>query len=89
MKIDLDDVDVLYKLDESRAISNVLSYPEACLQAYKLEPINLPEIITSPRIIVIAGMGGSGISGDIVATWLQDRIKIPIISVKDLSLIHI
>ena len=83
MKMDLDDVDVLYKLDKSRAISNVLSYPEACLQAYKLEPINLPEVITSPRIIVIAGMGGSGISGDIVATWLQDRIKIPIISVKD------
>lgn len=86
MKIDLDDVDVLYKLDESRAILNVLNYPEACLQAYKLEPINLPEVITSPRIIIIAGMGGSGISGDIVAAWLQDRIKIPIISVKDYTL---
>ncbi len=86
MKIDLDNVDILYKLDKSHAISNVLSYPEACLQAYKLEPINLPEVVTPPQTIVIAGMGGSGISGDIVATWLQDKIKIPIISVKDYTL---
>lgn len=83
MKISLDDVDTLYKLDKSHAILNVLSYPEACLQAYTLEPNILPEEEISPRTIVIAGMGGSGISGDIIATWLQNRVEIPIISVKD------
>jgi len=83
MKIDLDDVDILYRLDDAHAISNVLSYPEACLQAYKLKPTILPELTAPPRDIVIAGMGGSGMSGDIVATWLRDKVKIPITSVKD------
>ena len=38
------------------------------------------------RGVVISGMGGSGIAGDIVRDTLQDRLKIPIVVNKDLHL---
>ncbi len=86
MKINLDDIETLYKLDTGNAISNVLKYPEVCLEAYKLDPSHLPKFPVTPKTIIIAGMGGSGISGDIIATWLQNKIRIPIVSVKDYDL---
>lgn len=86
MKFDLDDTEALYKRDGASAIFNVLGYPEACLEAYELEPSHLPKLRVVPQKIIIAGMGGSGISGDIIATWLQNKVKVPIISIKDYDL---
>jgi len=86
MKINLDDIGTLYKLDTGKAVSNVLKYPEACLEAYKLDPSHIPELRATPKNIIIAGMGGSGVSGEIIATWLENKIRVPIISVKDYDL---
>lgn len=35
------------------------------------------------RNVVICGMGGSGIGGKIVAQWIQDEIKVPVVTCSD------
>lgn len=40
------------------------------------------------RQVVIAGMGGSGIGGNLVASLVQDEIKVPVLVVKNYQLPH-
>lgn len=42
--------------------------------------------IQNPSNIVICGMGGSAISGDLIAKYLTDKIKVPVIVNRDYSL---
>lgn len=47
--------------------------------------VTLPEV-KNPSNILICGMGGSAISGDLLAKYLSDKTKIPIIVNRDYSL---
>lgn len=38
------------------------------------------------RNVVICGMGGSGIGGEMVAKWLEDELTVPVVTVHDYSL---
>ncbi len=73
---------VLNSLDEIRKIdkSNMLSF---CMEASKHYGkaaqlaaqfnVDLPR----PENIIVAGMGGSGIGGELFKDWAQDRTSIP------------
>ncbi|MEE9151352.1 MAG: bifunctional phosphoglucose/phosphomannose isomerase [Thermoplasmata archaeon] len=73
----LDDLDAIKKLDAGDMLGIIRNFPEQIEEAVKIakgveiEPFK-------PHQIVIAGVGGSAIGGDILASWLFKRIKIPI-----------
>lgn len=87
----------LRELDRAGIYQAYLEWPEAVVTQYRdvLEHFRLPEKITvrgrelryrDVRGVVIAGMGGSGIVGDIVYDLLQDRSLKPLAVVKDYHL---
>ena len=81
----LDDLDLIEKIDKSGMLDTVANFPDHIVKANKLaEDISVPE--REMNGIVVSGMGGSAISGDIVKEWLRDRIDVPLIVNRDYDL---
>ncbi len=69
----LDDKEQIQAIDPSDSCGVLESLPEDCEQAI----LNADELELSypkPKRILVAGMGGSAIGGDLVRDWLKDRI---------------
>lgn len=81
----LDDVKNIRSMDRSGMISFCLNsaklYREAAALAGEIK-INLPK----PETIVVTGMGGSGIGGDLLKDWAKKRTTVPIEVNKDYEL---
>jgi len=74
----IDDLDHIKKIDKSnmrKAIINFPNYMINCFQLCNKYDITVPKAIKN---IIIAGLGGSAIGGDIVRNWIGDRVSIPI-----------
>ena len=81
----LDDVEYIRKYDRSGMIDLIKRFPsdikEAVLNARHLDiplffPHLKPEMITN---IIVSGMGGSGISGDVIKDAVSEKLHIPVI----------
>lgn len=73
----LDDLSEIKKVDTSDMLGFIRNFPEQIEEAQNIaEGIEIEDF--SPYQIVIAGVGGSAIGGDILASWLFKRINIPI-----------
>ncbi len=73
----LDDMDAIKNLDASDMLGFIQNFPEQIEEAVKIaKEIEIETF--KPYQIVIAGVGGSAIGGDILASWLFKRIEIPI-----------
>jgi glucose/mannose-6-phosphate isomerase len=82
--IDLDDPRALDEADPAGMLETVLSLPEQCAAGYRAgrEAENLPSF-DSISAVVVCGMGGSGITGDVLAALFRDRLGVPIVVVKN------
>ena len=85
----LDIPEELEKIDKSSMLNLCVKTPEYCQDAIqRAKKIKIPnevkvsEKITikykTPQNIIITGMGGSAIGGEILQDWLQDKLLIPI-----------
>jgi glucose/mannose-6-phosphate isomerase len=81
----LDDLHYIRKIDKSNMLKTIENFPEQIEEAEKLGK-NTHLDIDNIKGIVIGGMGGSGISGDIVNTFLQYKVETPIYVNKDYNL---
>jgi len=74
----LDDLKLISEIDKSDMLSLVAGFPEQIKEAKDI--VNSSSLDSFFKIdnIVISGMGGSSISGDIIQSLLRDRIDIPI-----------
>lgn len=74
----LDDLELISKIDKSGMLDTIVQFPEQIKET--IDIINSIELKDFFKInnIIISGMGGSAISGDIVKTLFRDRIDIPI-----------
>ncbi len=80
-----DDAEIIEEVDKSGMLKTVLQFPEQIEEAVKIGyEANVRKF--RPKSIVIAGMGGSAISGHIVAAWCLDRLRIPICVCSDYAL---
>jgi len=84
----LDDIKEMRKIDKSNVLKLYMKTPDYCKQAIKLaKEKNIQRLIRrlerTPRNILVTGMGGSAIGGEILREWLLDRIPIPIEVCKD------
>jgi len=74
----LDNIDLIDEVDKSGMIDTVSKFPYQVEEALRLsENISL-KLKREIHNIVICGMGGSAISGDIIKEWLRERVDVPI-----------
>jgi glucose/mannose-6-phosphate isomerase len=73
----LDDIEKIKAVDKSKMINFSLDsaklYRESAKLAEKIQ-VNYPK----PDSIIVAGMGGSGIGGDLLKDWARNRTAVPI-----------
>ena len=73
----LDDKKEIERIDRSNACGVLEALPEECEKAI-LNAETLELSYPKPKRILIAGMGGSAIGGDLARDWLKDRIPVQI-----------
>ena len=74
----LDNQETVKKVDRSDMLSDLVKTPDYCRDAIeRAKRVNVPEKV-NPQNIVIVGMGGSAIGGEILHDWLRDTLPVPI-----------
>jgi glucose/mannose-6-phosphate isomerase len=77
---DLDNLAVIKKFDEGNMGDLLLGFPQHCRDAYSLAgEFALPEEYRQAKNVVIAGMGGSAIGGDLLKSLFSNTSSVPII----------
>jgi glucose/mannose-6-phosphate isomerase len=85
--VDLDDMAYLQSIDSDNMGVRVSELPMQCKEAKALaEAYSLPMEYSLVDAIVILGMGGSAIGGDLVRTLVQEECPIPILVHRDYGL---
>jgi glucose/mannose-6-phosphate isomerase len=85
--IDLDDIAYLERIDPAGMAARVAELPRQCSDARELaEACSLPIEFGLVDAIVITGLGGSAIAGDLVRTLVRDECSIPIFVNRDYDL---
>ncbi len=83
---DLDNPEIIKAIDPSEMLSVVAQTPEMMIKAGELSPVPALRKIKKTNQIVVAGMGGSAISGDIAAGLLFYKAAVPIYVNRDYRL---
>lgn len=74
----LDDRGLLERVDGHNARRALTGFPDQCRDALRLRPA--PALAARrPRLVVVAGMGGSAAGGDLLAACADDRLDVPIL----------
>ena len=81
----LDDLDKIKKIDVNGMLSFCIETPKHYKRAAKLTR-NLSISYSKPQTIIIAGMGGFAIGGEILKDFLRDKIKVPVEVCREYSL---
>lgn len=85
--INLDDPEVFKQYDPEGMLARIKEMPWQCQQAWQAAmSFNLPADYTSINKVVILGMGGSAIGGDLVRSLAESESKIPILIHRDYGL---
>lgn len=81
--IDLDDLNAIAELDSEDVLGAVERFPDQCREAWEIgrAATALPNAEGVDSILVL-GMGGSGVSGDMVQAVLEERLPVPIRVIK-------
>ena len=84
----LDDIEQIKKIDKDGMYRLILDFPAQLVYALKIsKKVDLKKI-NSKRIenIIVAGMGGSAIGGDLVRSYLTEEIDLPFFVCKNYTL---
>jgi glucose/mannose-6-phosphate isomerase len=74
----LDQPEKVREIDRSDMLGHLMKTPDYCRDAInRAKQVKVPEKV-KPKNIVIAGMGGSAIGGEILQDWLRGELPIPI-----------
>ncbi len=85
----LDEQGLLRALDPHGMMALTLDFPAQCQRAIDLaREQSLPALPREPRLVVISGMGGSGIGGDYLRVLLEAEGSLPALVVRDYHLPH-
>ena len=85
--INLDDINTYQKLDPEDMLARIKELPMQCKQAWQSAmSFALPPGYRNIDKLVVLGMGGSAIGGDLVRTLVQAEAKIPVIVHRDYGL---
>jgi len=80
----LDNLDLLKNIDTRDMLAELENFPEQCAEAYRLGvDLRLPPDYKKADKILICGMGGSAIIGDLLHDYLKLETKVPVIVNRD------
>lgn len=78
--LDLDDVERFRALDPDGMLGHIAGLPAQCQRAWeRVSEVELPSDYADVRAVVITGMGGSAIGGDLVRTLVLRECAIPVV----------
>lgn len=84
--MNLDAHDQFASIDVEDMLSQITVLPEQLLKAWN-QGLSMPlPALTTVKKVVIAGMGGSAIGADLLASYLLDRVTVPVIVQRDYGL---
>lgn len=87
LEMGLDDPEFLKERDPDGMLAILAGLPEQCKEALKLgQHVPLPFLKEAPRQIVMAGLGGSAIGGDLIRAVVARESRVPILVCRDYSL---
>ncbi len=87
VNINLDDIKIYTKNDPDGMLERIKELPMQCKQAWQAAlELKLPAGYKDINKVVILGMGGSAIGGDLVKSLVQSEAKIPVIVHRDYGL---
>lgn len=82
----LDNPEKIKQIDKSNMLNDLAKTPDYCRDAIeRAKQVNVPEGV-NPKNIVIVGMGGSAIGGELLQGWLREKLPIPIEVCRDYTL---
>jgi glucose/mannose-6-phosphate isomerase len=85
--MNLDDLPHLHAVDKSDMLGHIAAFPDQLQNAWALaQTFPLPESHRSPRQIVLCGMGGSAIGGDLMAALVAKTAPVPFIALRGYDL---
>ena len=85
--MNLDDPQVYQQYDREGMLARLHEMPRLCQQAWQLAmKFNLPQDYRQVDKVVILGMGGSAIGGDLVSSLIISDAKLPILVHRDYAL---
>jgi glucose/mannose-6-phosphate isomerase len=83
----LDDAAVIARRDPGGMLRHVADFAAQLRAGWTLtRKLSLPEGHRSAPAVAVLGMGGSAICGDLVRAIFSDRLRVPIVSVRDYDL---
>ncbi len=78
--MNLDDVERFRQIDASDMLGYIDALPDQLAQAWEhAHRLDLPPEFARVRQVVLCGMGGSAISGDLLAALVRDTCRVPVI----------
>jgi glucose/mannose-6-phosphate isomerase len=85
--VNLDDISIYPTLDPEEMLARIKELSMQCKQAWQATmSFKLPEDYRGIDKVVVLGMGGSAIGGDLIRTLLQEEMKVPVIVHRDYGL---
>jgi glucose/mannose-6-phosphate isomerase len=87
ININLDDQSIYPKYDPDNMLQHLHLFPELCERAWKMAlDFSLPEDYSKVNKIVVLGMGGSAIGGDLLGSLASTESKVPVLLCRDYTL---
>ena len=85
--LDLDSPSEVVARDSQGMLGHILALPEQIRAAWRLaRALDAPASYSSVEAVVVLGMGGSAIGGDLVRTVVAGELKVPLVVVRDYAL---
>jgi glucose/mannose-6-phosphate isomerase len=85
--LNLDKVALFKKIDPKDMLGHIAGFPEQCRQAWKIASnTSIPDEYRQARNIVVLGLGGSAIGGDLVRTLVAKECPLPLIVSRDYTI---
>jgi glucose/mannose-6-phosphate isomerase len=81
----LDDLAEIKRIDKGNMLSFCVEAPKHCRKAAKLTQV-VRINYSKPQTMIVAGMGGSAIGGELLKDWTRDKIDVPIEICREYSL---
>jgi glucose/mannose-6-phosphate isomerase len=83
----LEDATAIARRDPGRMLDAIAAFPDQMRAAWRLSrDLTLPDRYRAATNVAVLGMGGSAVCGDLVRATFSDRLRVPLISVRDYEL---
>jgi glucose/mannose-6-phosphate isomerase len=83
----LDDLNLIQQRDPGQMLARIGELPQQCRDAWaNVQAFRLPDGYDDSTAVVVAGLGGSAIGGDLVRTLVEPECRVPVVVSREYDL---